>query len=1349
MKAGGDAHGDRRVVIGFENPDGTTGFATTSRPLLYLHRHSTGDFASKKVQSGAEALWLLVTTSHADGVALRNWLNSAPSPRAVEIAEQHGAATSTVDELVRLAHRHRDVLGTTDDKAHRGLETTAWQLFSRLDPVSLEALGLPVDEPDPRTRPGSKRAKPAASRRPTPGETTIEAAPQPPAPVASPSVPAARDIPVADDGLLHQGWTDGTQQRDGWTCWVEPVAARLASVPGVHRAASEAAPAFIAATWPRRRSAGPLQLATIRSIRAILQRADAPHLAYGAEARLLHGLPRIDSLVREAADGTTQIGLARAPSEHHLRWALLGDPVEALSPELDLGSDAERRFLHDIVPRLLGPSAARWFIPQPSMAALLGHDAEEDYRRPDFVAAPPGTAIRLIVEIDGAQHDQARAVDRARDRALQSAGFTVIRVPVADLTAPEDSRALAALKGSWPDPEPVDSLLVTMTAQPIDAARVALGLTLALSEGAIDPVEAVGVQLTGTEIPLDVLVPQLDLLLSIDRLWAADLMPNKLQIRRGDERLTLTQGGARWHVVPDHPDVRVALRLVVETLRTGVEALPSTDGTPTIVLRTAGAPVAVAPATVRGGAEHMPEPQQEDETAVCIQVLFQEVGGKTAPRFGQAEAIQRVLRGRDAVVLLPTGAGKSLVYQLAGLLLGGSTVCVFPLKALIEDQARSLARIGIERVEWLTSDRNKDERAQAERRISEGLPAFVLVTPERLLIDQFRAKLEAGRRYRDTTLTVVDEAHCVSEWGHDFRCAYLQLGRTLHEATTPESAPRLPILALTGTASAPVLRDVKLELQIDATDVGAEIRTSSFNREELSFDVVAAEPTKAAIARAAVDVAASLASDGSAGIVFTATLDDTGGLARIGTDLEHALSKRVGWFAGKRPKNYPGDWAKTKRESFDAFLSGATNVMVATKAFGMGIDKSDIRWVVHAGMPGSIEAYYQEVGRAGRDGDASTCVLVTAANADASADFLIDPDGLDRGGAKAADLDTQLFFHKKSFAGPDKELSTLNETAARIGVDKAKGSVELPFLTNSRGYDDSDANEALERALMRLKVLGAVSQYRVDYGSKAFRVQRSSAGPAEIFEALLAWVRRTHPGRTEAVAGILRYESPPNTRAAVATAGRTLIDFVYSTIAHSRRVGMYHMWQAANDGLHDGEELRRRILEHLEQGPATERIDGLVLEQHVDLFDWIDLIEGTDSFDPRDTLGDLKRALEEHDADHPGVWLAVAAAELTVDAHARAGLALRRALDQRVLLQYSLSENDATAVAEWALRRTSDSRQGRASVLAALGECLPRTTHAAYARDILANGGARRSGPPRGNEPAPSGPARRPTMEER
>lgn len=480
--------------------------------------------------------------------------------------------------------------------------------------------------------------------------------------------------------------------------------------------------------------------------------------------------------------------------------------------------------------------------------------------------------------------------------------------------------------------------------------------------------------------------------------------------------------------------------------------------------------------------------EQEEAITYFLQNIFR----KQEFRPGQLGIINRAIQNQDVIGLLPTGGGKSLTYQICAILQPGVTVVIDPINSLMKDQFDKLVEYGFTKTQYINSFNKTEERDENLENLTLGKYLIVFVSPERFQIEKFRTSLEgcsANGVY--FSYAVIDEAHCVSEWGHDFRHTYLNLAENIKRFCTGKSKA-LSLFGLTATASFDVLADVTRELDMPQNAI-ISLPPKAIDREELNFEIIPTKveisqsipfyereralsvfkypliksfilqfPEKVAKLKKPPDLTHNFfeKSGGkykNAGIIFCPTKSDRleSGVVMIRDSIETwypSGSEAIGTFFGSADEDSivsdkVSKLAEESRKNQDDFINDRTNLMVSTKAFGMGIDKGNIRYTLHYTLPNSVESFYQEAGRAGRDRVSSICGILY--------------NDVDRRG--------NLDFLENSFKGVDREKNIMNELLDEVqyednfnlNVLKRKVQDRFPKLKSMRL--DQQANTDRDR----------------------------------------------------------------------------------------------------------------------------------------------------------------------------------------------------------------------------------------------------------------------------------------------
>jgi len=838
-----------------------------------------------------------------------------------------------------------------------------------------------------------------------------------------------------------------------------------------------------------------------------------------------------------------------APSSPYLNSCPLYEALHLIDPRLipedfstslpsggeGLGSDHEADFWLKAIPEQIGNYFVQLLEPQRSLTSIVNRQAEFSQQRVDFALEfpyPLDNHRGLIIEIDGSQHDDKTQhyLDRQRDNATRKVGWTTLRIKTADfddlefqlasLTKLVENEYFKILANNYQTPlynTPHGLTALQLTLTPVAIARLQKTMLEFILRGQLDlTAEVWQIVVIERDVPCAWLAIE-DLKQLLENLFLLEGCGRQLPKINLQVFITREFQSAQLHQL--FPNSVKLLEELTEGLKCELlidiamlQRVGWTDRETRMdcqhfaVIRSIHAPSASATRTfyttdlikyrpvVNPPASNMPGIVPEAKQALTY--LLQNIFRKQQFRAGQLEILNRALQCQSLIGLLPTGGGKSLTYQLATCLQPGISLVIVPTKSLMKDQYDGLRKNRIDAGIVINSSLSGDQKKKATVKLSHAEALFAFISPERLQMQEFRNALQTMYQTGNYfSYCVIDEVHCVSEWGHDFRIAYLKLGENAIHFCKTKNLSSIPLIGLTATASFDVLSDVQRELAGPGNNykLGEEavIRSGHPHRQELQFEVIKVETDleshydkvnpKAKVGEAKQEALKNLlvtlpdrfsqyqakyqhsdiaianfdaqhffnAECTHAGIVFCPHRSWYFGITdkykksrrnqeKVGiydslvkphTAKENESSAnsqatvlaklKIGTFMGSSQAD--DDIEAESLNHQEAFLDNQLNLLVATKAFGMGIDKPNVRFTVHLNYPSSLESLVQEAGRAGRDGKLAVCYILFS-----------EQKFIKEGILEEVDEDILLHFYRVAFKGKEKEKAILYELLSQI-----------------------------------------------------------------------------------------------------------------------------------------------------------------------------------------------------------------------------------------------------------------------------------------------------------------------------
>jgi len=605
---------------------------------------------------------------------------------------------------------------------------------------------------------------------------------------------------------------------------------------------------------------------------------------------------------------------------------------------------------------------------------------------------------------------------------------------------------------------------------------------------------------------------------------------------------------------------------------------------------------------------------------------------------GQISIIQNVLENNTTIGLLPTGGGKSLTYQLACLLQPCISFVVCPIKSLMYDQIKDLDQAYIQNIESINSDVVGSARTEILDNYSNGKYFFVFISPERFQTQDFRERLMAINSQLDFSYAVIDEVHCISEWGHDFRTSYLNLSNTIKKY-----CPSINFLGLTATASVNVLKDIQLEFNTDQKNVKT---LTDYTRPELEFIVINDKGNKYQEVKNIIenhslkDKIFDLDSDiPKCGLIFTPHKQGSYGCSNLSKSLVIDFKTKIKYYSGSKPKAFIGndkDFDKYKQNVQNEYKQDKFRLLVATKAFGMGINKKNIGFTVHYSMPASMESLYQEAGRAGRGKSNAKCyVLLTEENPETDVDTIFNSESTyeeiqslsEEVGKNGKDVYRQIFLYQNGLDSIPEELelvTQLHNTFSESGATKIVAAKSL------------GSNKAkVEKSIYRLSNLGVVSDWTVDdFFNGVFTVTYNTFTEESIKSTLLKFIKKyvddfefdNHSERIK-YTNILNDNSLLKFERLV----KVLLQWSYDKFGTNRRESLKNVYENClkYDDTVEGKEAFKKSLEaYFKFTEATYVLQHIAENNNKDISKWFEVFYDKKNFINKDSLIDLKGSLQ-------------------------------------------------------------------------------------------------------------------------
>jgi len=968
------------------------------------------------------------------------------------------------------------------------------------------------------------------------------------------------------------------------------------------------------------------------------------------------------------------------------------------------------------------PEIQRWLHPQYPLRELLSNPSDigittsEDQRRVDILFAPPWSEP-LAIEILGEQHFDVQAGEDSTNpdssKSFQSrrnlTKINMIGIPAKEISSGggENLDKVVSYIQSSVENKRLDKTVSRLISKLWEVSALNASLYEAIYDGYLNSNQeewVVGVNKNSTNLHG---VPMfLKLLSALSYLWNIDeFAPEKFIVTDFDGKIINAWQKSAEQLfdyvqidIKGKKDFQVAISLEIE--KSYLDHFTTVDkkikDKDVIVTRALSLPINLRDTRPEGSTQPTLKDSDDENLKECLTIMLNFIFRKKDFREGQFEAINKILKKQDLLLLLPTGAGKSLVYQLISFILPGRVLVIDPIIALMNDQEDNLRTNGIDRVVAINSETHKtpEDMKIIMNSVEQGDNLIMLVAPERLLIPEFNLSLKSlFDGDIPLSMIVFDEAHCISEWGHDFRTSYLGIGERIKKLCNIYNF-NPPILAMTGTASQPVVRDIIVESDFKE-EQGTQnvVKAETYKRDELNFSVELTNPEdKKRVLKSILKkkipnhfrirpeelfTRSTKNNENYLGIIFVKTRPD---MLRLYNDFQYDPEiSRAGigmYFGSNGPgRNWPselGDWKVYKKYVTKQFKKGEIRLLISTIAFGMGIDIPNIRYVIHYGISSSLEAWYQEAGRAGRNRlPAYVASVFSEEDLDSSNYLLVGDeknlrDRHDNLPNKwSDDVKVNLSFHWLSWKGIADELNLVKKLLREIGEEnlerKFRGNFEFK---SANEWEYKDTSIPVEQLIYRLHIVGLVEDWQKNYGVResTYFLNLKDKKTFLEFEQFRHWLKRRSPRDQNSIIQTLKQLNSSNsqneffdefsstvkeslnieldedyrdlysgldefTSLLLASVNIALFE-IYTSVESARRrkireIVEFSRNKVSNSDIHDGFE------QYFTDGPAADLFRQLYDKQITEIGPWIEAYESLTAEQRVDSRGDIVRYADE------------------------------------------------------------------------------------------------------------------------